>query len=341
VTTAVASCGTAFGAEHINVLRRLLMDQDEFRGEVVYTFDGDAAGQAAAMKSFKEDQRFVAQTFVAVEQEGRDPCELRQAHGDAAVRDLIARRTPLIEFVLRTTLDGYDLDTVEGRVAALDKTAPLLAQIKDHALRPAYARRLAGLLGLPDETEVVARVRQLAGDNGGDRPRPRPRAAQRTPDDAALEVEREAVKAALQCPEIAGPDFDAVEPSSYTSPDYAAVAAAVSAAGGAAAATDSGPAWLDEVSAHCDRESAKAMLTALAVEPLHAVGENDPTYVNALMARLHEMATVREIAAIKGKLQRTNPVEAQDEYMKAFKKLMDLEQLAISLRKRAAGGLTP
>jgi DNA primase len=291
------------------------------------------------MKSFKEDQRFVAQTFVAVEQEGRDPCELRQAHGDAAVRDLIARRTPLIEFVLRTTLDGYDLDTVEGRVAALDKTAPLLAQIKDHALRPAYARRLAGLLGLPDETEVVARVRKLAGENGGDRPRPRPRMAQRTPDDAAIEVEREAVKAALQCPEIAGPSFDAVDPSSYTHPDYAAVATAVAGAGGAAAATTTGAAWLDEVSEHCDRESAKAMLTALAVEPLHAVGENDPTYVNALMARLHEMATVREIAALKGKLQRTNPSE--DDYMKAFKKLMDLEQLAISLRKRAAGGLIP
>ena len=342
VTTAVASCGTAFGAEHINVLRRLLMDQDEFRGEVIYTFDGDAAGQAAAMKSFKEDQRFVAQTFVAVEQEGRDPCELRQAHGDAAVRDLIARRTPLIEFVLRTTLRGYDLDTVEGRVAALDKTAPLLAQIKDHALRPAYARRLAGLLGLPDETEVVARVRRLAGGEvGSERPRSRPRTPQRTPDDAALEVEREAVKAALQCPELAGPPFDAVDASSYTSPDYAAVASAVAAAGGAAAATSSGPAWLDEVTEHCDLESAKAMLTALAVEPLHAVGENDPTYVNALMARLHEMATVREIAALKGRLQRTNPVEAQDEYMRSFKKLLDLEQLAVSLRKRAAGGLTP
>ena len=205
VTTAVASCGTAFGGEHISVLRRLLMDQDEFRGEVVYTFDGDAAGQAAAMKTFAEDQRFVGQTFVAVEPDGHDPCELRQEHGDAAVRDLVARRTPLIEFVLKTTLAGYDLDTVEGRVAALEKTAPLLAQVKDHALRPAYARRLAGMLGLPDETEVVDRVRRLTGDGGGERPRQRPRAAQRTPDDAAVAVERESVKAALQVPEIAGP----------------------------------------------------------------------------------------------------------------------------------------
>ncbi|MCW2580513.1 MAG: primase, partial [Blastococcus sp.] len=341
VTTAVASCGTAFGGEHISVLRRLLMDQDEFRGEVVYTFDGDAAGQAAAMKTFAEDQRFVGQTFVAVEPDGHDPCELRQEHGDAAVRDLVARRTPLIEFVLKTTLAGYDLDTVEGRVAALDKTAPLLAQVKDHALRPAYARRLAGMLGLPDESEVVERVRRLSGDGAGERPRPRPRAAPRTPDQTAVEVERESVKAALQVPEIAGPSFDAIPPEAYTDPDYAAVAAAVAAAGGAAAVTVTGPAWLDQVAEHCPRESARAQLTALAVEAMRSVGENDVLYVNALMARMQEIYTVRQIAGVKGKLQRMNPVESSDEYMKAFKQLMDLEQLAISLRKRATGGLTP
>ncbi|HEY0451215.1 toprim domain-containing protein, partial [Actinophytocola sp.] len=329
VTTAVASCGTAFGGEHISVLRRLLMDQDEFRGEVVYTFDGDAAGQAAAMKTFAEDQRFVGQTFVAVEPDGHDPCELRQEHGDAAVRDLVARRTPLIEFVLKTTLAGYDLDTVEGRVAALDKTAPLLAQVKDHALRPAYARRLAGMLGLPDESEVVERVRRLAG-NGAERPRPRARAAQRTPDQTAVEVERESVKAALQVPEIAGPSFDAIPPGAYTDPDYAAVAAAVASAGGAAAVTVTGAAWLDRVAEHCPRESARAQLTALAVESMRSVGENDVLYVNALMARMQEIYTVRQIAGVKGKLQRMNPVESSDEYMKAFKQLMDLEQLAIS-----------
>jgi DNA primase len=342
VTTAVASCGTAFGPEHIGVLRRLLMDQDEFRGEVVYTFDGDAAGQAATLKTFKEDQRFVAQTFVAVEPDGRDPCELRQAHGDAAVRDLVARRTPLIEFVLKTTLTDYDLDTVEGRVAALEKTAPLLAQIKDHALRPAYARRLAGLIGNTDEAEVLERVRRLTG---GDTPTPsrsRARLPKRSPDDAAIAVEREAVKAALQVPEIAGPSFDAVPAAAYTDPDYAAVAEAVAAAGGAAGAQVTGPAWLDEVAGHCTRESARAQLTALAVEPLRSVGgEGDTIYVNAVLARLQEMATVRQVAALKGKLQRMNPVEAQDEYIKVFGQLVALEQQARSLRERAMGGLTP
>ena len=90
VETAVATCGTAFGEEHIKVLRRLLMDQSEFRGEVVFTFDGDAAGQKAALKAFEGDQKFVTQTFVAVEPDGLDPCELRQHKGDAAVRDLVA-----------------------------------------------------------------------------------------------------------------------------------------------------------------------------------------------------------------------------------------------------------
>ncbi|MEU2351247.1 DNA primase [Modestobacter sp. NPDC049651] len=338
VTTAVASCGTAFGAEHIGVLRRLLMDQDEFRGEVVYTFDGDAAGQAAAMKTFKEDQRFVAQTFVAVEPDGRDPCELRQEQGDAAVRDLVARRTPLIEFVLRTHLADYDLDTVEGRVAALDKTAPLIAQIKDHALRPAYARRLAGLLGLPDESEVVARVRR-ATDAGGTAQQPRPRNPRKSADDIAAEVEREAVKAALQCPELAGPEFDSVPSTEFTNEDYAAVAAAVGQAGGAAGATVSGAAWVEQVAEHCDRDTARAMLTALAVEPLRSVGENDAGYVNALMARLKLMVAERQLVPIKGRLQRMNPVEDSDGYMKLFGKLMELEQLAQSLRKRAAGGL--
>jgi DNA primase len=344
VTTAVASCGTAFGAEHIGVLRRLLMDQDEFRGEVVYTFDGDAAGQAAALKTFKEDQRFVAQTFVAVEPDGRDPCELRQAHGDAAVRDLVARRSPLIEFVLKTTLGEYDLDTVEGRVAALERTVPLVAQIKDHALRPAYARRLAGLIGNIDEAEVLERMRRLSGDAGAPQgpSRGRGRLPRKSPDDVALEVEREAVKAALQVPEVAGPAFDAIPPTAYTDPDHAAVAAAVAAAGGAAAAQVTGPAWLEEVAAHCTRDTAQAQLTALAVEPLRSVnGESDAAYVNAILARLQEMATVREVAALKGRLQRMNPVEEPEAYTKAFSKLLALEQQARSLRERAMGGLTP
>ena len=163
VPTAVASCGTAFGAEHIAVIRRLIGDDSFDLGEVIYTFDGDAAGQAAALKAFEGDQSFAAQTFVAIAPDGQDPCELRQAHGDTAVRDLVARREPLFEFAIRSMLREHDLDSAEGRVAALQRTVPLVARIKREDLRDEYARRLAGWTSWDDIAMVVRRVRETAG----------------------------------------------------------------------------------------------------------------------------------------------------------------------------------
>jgi len=147
ITTAVASCGTAFGDDHISVLRRFLLDQDVIRGEVIYTFDGDEAGRKAALKAFDSDQKFAANTYVAIAPDGMDPCELRQARGDAALRALVDGRKNLFAFAIRSTLAGYDLDTPEGRVAATAATIPLVARIKQEPLRDAFARELAGLLG--------------------------------------------------------------------------------------------------------------------------------------------------------------------------------------------------
>ncbi|MCK9876452.1 DNA primase [Frankia sp. Ag45/Mut15] len=163
VTTAVATCGTAFGAEHVGVVRRLLMDSDERRGEVVFTFDGDAAGQKAAMRAFEHEERFATQTFVAVEPSGLDPCELWVRGGDAAVRELVARRVPLVEFALRGVIGRYDLDTTEGRLAALDAAAPLVGRIKDTGLRHRYAVNLDRWLGFLDERFVASRVAEHRG----------------------------------------------------------------------------------------------------------------------------------------------------------------------------------
>lgn len=158
VDTAVATCGTAFGAEHIKVARRLLSD-DGSGGEVVFTFDGDAAGQKAALKAFDEDQRFTAQTFVAVEPSGADPCELRQRKGDEAVHALIRSRRPLFEFAIRSTLAKFDLSTVEGRVSGLRESAPVVAAIRDGSTRMGYSQELAGWLGLADPNEVLRAVK--------------------------------------------------------------------------------------------------------------------------------------------------------------------------------------
>lgn len=163
VPTAVATCGTSFGEEHIKVLRRLLLDQAEFRGEVVFTFDGDSAGQKAALRAFQDEQKFVTQTFVAVQPDGLDPCDLRVKQGDAAVRDLIAGREPLFAFAVRSVLARYDLDTNEGRLAALDAAAPIVASIKDPGLRKAYTVDLDRWIGFMDEGFVIRRVQQTAG----------------------------------------------------------------------------------------------------------------------------------------------------------------------------------
>ncbi len=148
VDTAIATCGTAFGEDHIRILRRLLMDSDAFKGEVIFTFDGDAAGRKAAMRAFDDDQKFVTQTFVAVEPDGLDPCELRQKKGQAGVQALIDARVPLFEFAIRSVLSEYDLDQPAGRIAALKAAAPVVGKIRDTSLRPEYARSLAGWLGM-------------------------------------------------------------------------------------------------------------------------------------------------------------------------------------------------
>ncbi|MEI6454016.1 MAG: DNA primase, partial [Actinomycetes bacterium] len=161
VTTAVATCGTSFGTEHIKILRRLLMDEDQWSGEVVFTFDGDAAGQKAALRAFEEDQRFVAQTFVAIESSGLDPCDLRLSKGDEAVRSLVGGRVPLFVFAIRSILAAHDLNSAEGRVSALKEAAPVVAKIRDTALQPEYTRLLAGWLGL--DVEAVAKAVQHGG----------------------------------------------------------------------------------------------------------------------------------------------------------------------------------
>ena len=154
VTTAVASCGTAFGEEHLAMLRRLMMDDNFFRGELIYVFDGDAAGRAAAVKAFEGEQNLAGQSFVAVADDGMDPCDLRLKSGDGALRDLVARRTPLFEFAIRTALGEHDLDSAEGRVSALRRCVPMVARIKDPTLRDEYARQLAGWVGWDDVAQV-------------------------------------------------------------------------------------------------------------------------------------------------------------------------------------------
>jgi DNA primase len=335
VGTAVATCGTAFGSDHIKILRRLLMDQAEFRGEVVFTFDGDSAGQKAALKAFQDDQKFVTQTFVAVEPSGMDPCELRQHKGDTAVRDLVARRVPLFEFAIRTRLATYDLDTAEGRTAATRAGMEVVRDIRDVSLRANYARQLAGWIGLADPDELVRQSRGGVGNVGR---RPSTPASQIDLHDPSVRVERDALKLALQTPSLAV-GYDELPADVFTAPPYAALHHAVLAAGGPAAAGEGGAVWVAKVEAAAPDDAARGLVRELAVEPLASEQIALTRYATEVFARLEELAATRRIAEVKSRLQRINPVEASAEYNRLFGELVAFEAHRRALRERAIGTL--
>jgi DNA primase len=347
VTTAVASCGTAFGDEHLSMLRRLMMDDNFFRGELIYVFDGDAAGQQAAMKAFDSDQNVAGKSFVAVAADGMDPCDLRIKHGDGALRDLVARRVPMLEFAIRGLLpDNNELDdNPQARVDGLRRAVPMVAKIRDVALRDEYARRLAGWVGWEDVAQVVNRVREVAtgkSHNGERSARRRTSAepvAQVRPDpaDPTLWPQREALKSALQYPAVAGPVFDSLTVESFTHPGYAAVRAAIEAAGGMSAGL-AGAQWIEAVREQTASPAAANLVNELGVEAINVDDEERlPRYIGGVLARLQEVWVGRQIAEVKSKLQRMSPVEQGDEYHALFGDLVAMEAYRRSLLEQASG----
>ncbi len=355
VTTAVASCGTAFGDEHLAMLRRLMMDDSFFRGELIYVFDGDEAGRAAALKAFDGEQNLAGQSFVAVAPDGMDPCDLRLASGDTALRDLVARRTPLFEFAIRTALAESDLESAEGRVGALRRCVPMVGQIKDPTLRDEYARQLAGWVGWDDVAQVIDRVRGEAKNatrpnrGGAATKTPRrvahestdtgsaePAAARPDPRDPTLWPQREALKSALQYPALTGPVFDTLTVESFTHPGYAAVRAAIDAAGGTATGV-TGAQWMDMVRQQTTSPLTSGLISELTVETIQVDEEKLPRYIGGVLARLQEVWMGRQIAEVKSKLQRMSPIEQGDEYHALFGHLVAMEAYRRSLLEQASG----
>ena len=314
ITTAVATCGTAFGDDHIRVIRRLLMDDDAFRGEVIFTFDGDAAGQKAALRAVGDDQKFVAQTFVAVEPSGMDPCDLRIASGDAAVRDLIARRVPLFEFAIKSEIAKHDINSAEGRVSALNQVAPLIGKIRDASLRPEYARLVAGWLVL--EVDIVTSAIKKSGfRQTSSTSEAAPIENEVNLRDPILMMEREVLKIKLQYPEMAK-DWSQLEANAFSYWAYHQLRTEIDA---------SSEAGVQELLTKSQSEDIKALITELTVEPIRTDREISERYIAAIFARLREVALSRSIAEIKSTLQRLNPTENEAQYSEVFGALVALE----------------
>ena len=374
IPTAVATCGTAFGTEHIKIARRLLSD-DGSGGEVIFTFDGDAAGQKAALRAFEEDQRFVAQTFVAVEPSGADPCELRQSKGDSAVRDLIGTRRPLFEFAIRATLRRHNLDTVEGRIAALRESAPVVAQIRDAGIRPAYARELAGWLGM--SVEEVSRAvgaaakratqapstpggghgqgqgaqggqsnaqgyagsgRGFVGPGPGVAPLP-PSAAlpsfnRPDPRDPVAAMERQALEVALQEPGML--EGETWQRFSEARFSTPAYLAIHEAIRATGLGYTADPVrWVEQLLQEVP-EPLRPLVSELAVVPLPAnTPEGVLRYCRDILARLFELQITRVKAEKMGQLQRLDASADPEEFQRLNRELMQLEMQRRSLRSDA------
>lgn len=349
ITTAVASCGTAFGEEHLQLIRRLMLDDSFFRGELIYTFDGDEAGQKAAMRAFDGDQKFTGQSFVSIAPEGMDPCDLRLAKGDAAVRDLVASRIPMFEFVIKALIQDYPTDSAEGRLQALRRTLPVVASIKDQVLRGDYARRLCGWVGWPDEAEVLRQVEREA--RRPKKPEEKKRATRFDSNAAAVDAptsmmvkpnardprlwpERESLKIALQQPAVAGNFFDGLGDEVFTNEVYRSIKTAIREAGGCVNATG-GPAWVAQIGGALGDLVARSVVTELVVEPLQAEEDELDLHADRTLARLQEQQVGAMIATLKSQMQRMRPGEDTETYNAMFADLIALESQRKELLGRA------
>jgi len=374
VTTAVATCGTSFGVDHIRVLRPMLGDvsgrDPSATGEVVFTFDPDEAGQRAASRAFAEEQRFAAQTFVAVAPGGLDPCDLRLARGDDAIRRLVTNRRPMFEFMIRRNLDGHDLETVEGRIAALRAAAPVLAGIRDRAMTQGYVRELAGWLGMdigevgravetarrhgseatrPGQhaeasgTGAGARASLSGGRQGGTAQGPTP-----GPGGQAVAERDEPVASVrrLSNDPITRMERDAVmamvqQPERVGLPLIGLAAAATFSAPELAVVRDAvvanadtmgGTRWLDTLIAEVPGPFA-AFVQELAVAPLPARNDEDlALYCRSIVVALVERDLLARKASLLGQLQRTDPQEQAVRRAELQRQLVDIDGQRMRLR---------
>jgi len=346
VTTAVATCGTAFGVDHIRLIRRVMGD-DSGLGEVVFTFDPDAAGQKAAVRAFAEQQRFQAHTYVAVAPEGLDPCDLRLAKGEAAVRALLEHKIPMFEFVIKQVLSHYSLDTVEGRAAALRESAPIVAEIRDPALRPGYARELANMVGV-DISEAQAAITRAAKE--AQKASSSPSTAPRASTDAAVpsepvggdavatrpvvdlnaspqtRLERDVLMALIQHPEAIDVKLatEAVQ-AAFTEPSLAVIRDAV----GASMTEFGGEAWAERVLEQTP-DDLKPLVTQLAVAPIPERDEESVLiYCSQVVTSLVERELLRLKSELVSRLQRTGESDP------AMSRAISEEIMALEKRRRA------
>ena len=322
ITTAVATCGTAFGDDHIRLLNRMLSAEKDTPAQVIFTFDPDAAGQKAAMRAFADSHKFSAQTFVAIGPDGLDPCDLRAQKGDEAVQLMIENKKPLFEFAIKQKIAKFDLATVEGRVGAARAAAPIVAAIRDSAMRPAYVRELAGWVNL-DGNEVASlvdaagkatkaeNVANLRKDAGAQGVAPEvdlaeePEFAMPNLTDPITRFERQVLEVLVQVPaSFTGEQAIRIVRDGFSAPAHNAVLEAV---GSSLAAKDTST-WLNTI-ASATPSSLHSLLRQIAAQTLPAADEAALIrYGQGVISRALVNALAHSKAELLAALRRTDGV---------------------------------
>ncbi len=357
VEGAVATCGTAFGVDHIKILRRIMRDEtDGPQARVIFTFDGDAAGQKAAMKAFGEDQRWAAQSFVAVAPDGMDPCELRIAKGDAAVRALVDDAVPMFEFAVRTTIRRFDLDTAEGRVEAMKAVAPIIGSIRDTSLRPEYTRTVSGWLGIEVEQmaaevkkagrvrhdDAVDTSRRPAGTDDVPEPAPGEAAPLPVPDlrDPVVFTERQLLQALIQYPsQFTDEAVDSLRPEAFVAPAHRAVLDGIRIAAPTARKASTA-AWVAAVGEAAPL-AVRSLVSELSVAPLptrfdSSSGLPPQRYLDSLVVGVRDAQLGRLIADAMASVRRvqndpdSDPADLRERTMALHR--LELERVALRER---------
>jgi DNA primase len=147
---AVATLGTACTPDHVQKLFR-------FTDSVVFSFDGDGAGQRAAIKALNVAIPFATDTrsvkFLTLPKE-HDPDSYIREHGTEAFLRFVGSADPLSVALIKAARDGLELDTAEGRAHMAANAKPMWTALPDGALKKQLLRELAGLIGI-DERELA------------------------------------------------------------------------------------------------------------------------------------------------------------------------------------------
>ncbi|WP_216917309.1 DNA primase [Nocardia noduli] len=323
ITNAVASCGTAFGEHHHYILRRMLADDAPWRAEIIYCFDGDAAGIKAATGALTHVKNTPGRSSVTIAPDGTDPCELRQRDGDEGLHELILARTALIEYVLRAAIAEHDITTVEGRIAAVHHGTTLLHQLPDPITRSEYTRQLAGWVGVDPDAVAASPTDSTVPTAESARNQPAKRA--RAPGDEKYRWQRTALQAALQKPALAAEHgFDQLPPEVFDQPVYSLLYSAIASLGGARSAPADTTAWVNAVTAHLGTDTGPA--TELAVQTLHLPGDEPGKYLRAVFTMITAGHLLTRVEILRNELDSVSALDEPERFHHLIAAIQDTEQ---------------